>query len=50
MIYSCGLWRSELLREYYKEFKPQTYLFEGQKGNCKYFERSLEKVLKKVLS
>ena len=38
-----------LLRVYFQEYKPQTYLFEGQKGNCKYSERSLEEVLKKSL-
>lgn len=39
----------DLLRAYFIEYKPQTYLFEGQKGNCKYSERSLEEVLKKSL-
>lgn len=39
----------DLLREYYKSYKPSTWLFEGQfKGN-KYSERSLEEVLKKSI-
>jgi integrase/recombinase XerD len=36
----------DLLRVYYKSYKPQTYLFEGWVENTKYSERSLEKVLK----
>lgn len=38
----------ELLREYYKLFKPKVYLFEGQFGG-KYSEKSLESVLKQAL-
>ena len=34
------------LREYYKEYKPSVWLFEGQKIGIQYSERSLEEVLK----
>jgi integrase/recombinase XerD len=34
------------LREYYKEYKPTEWLFEGQKRGTQYSERSLEEVLK----
>ncbi|MEO8762186.1 MAG: site-specific integrase [Bacteroidia bacterium] len=37
----------QLLRAYYKEFAPSTYLFEGQKGG-KYTETSLEEVFHKA--
>ena len=37
------------LRNYYREYKPKKYLFEGQVAGEKYSERSLELVLKKVL-
>ncbi len=37
----------ELLRIYYKEYSPKTYLFEGQQKNTQYSTRSLEEVLKK---
>lgn len=37
----------ELLREYYKTYKPKDYLFEGQAGE-QYSERSLALVLKKA--
>jgi integrase/recombinase XerD len=40
----------ELLRNYYKEWKPKTWLFEGQVENTKYSEKSLENVLKQSLS
>lgn len=36
----------DMLREYYKAYKPLTWLFEGQMGNIKYSEMSLAKVLK----
>jgi len=36
-----------LLRNYYKEYSPKTYLFEGQEKNTQYSARSLEEVLKK---
>ncbi|WP_439553752.1 tyrosine-type recombinase/integrase [Flavobacterium macrobrachii] len=39
----------ELLREYYKLFKPTTYLFEGQKPGTSYDSRSLQQVLKQAL-
>lgn len=39
----------EMLRNYYLEFKPKTWLFEGQLENTKYSERSLEEVLKKSI-
>lgn len=39
----------ELLRSYYKEWKPKTWLFEGQVENTQYSARSLELVLKKSL-
>jgi len=34
-----------LLREYYKEYHPKVYLFEGEKGN-KYSSSSMSKILK----
>ena len=37
----------ELLRQYYQEYKPKDYLFEGQSGE-QYSERSLALVLKKA--
>ena len=39
----------ELLRNYYKEYSPKTYLFEGQKKNTQYSARSLEEILKKSI-
>lgn len=36
----------ELLREYYRLYKPKTWLFEGQIRGEKYSEKSLENVLK----
>lgn len=39
----------ELLRNYYKEYSPKTYLFEGQEKNTQYSPRSLEEVLKKSI-
>lgn len=39
----------ELLREYFKEYRPQTYLFEGG-VNQKYSSSSVAKVLKKAVS
>jgi integrase/recombinase XerD len=38
-----------MLREYYKAYKPSTWLFEGQNINEKYDERSLASVLKRAL-
>lgn len=38
-----------LLREYFAAYKPVTWLFEGQAGNCTYDERSLAHVLKQAV-
>lgn len=38
-----------ILREYYKEYKPKEYLFEGQKGG-KYSARSVQAIFKEALS
>ena len=35
----------EMLREYYKAYKPKTWLFEGQYKGEQYSETSLQKVL-----
>ncbi|HXL55321.1 MAG TPA: tyrosine-type recombinase/integrase, partial [Chitinophagaceae bacterium] len=37
----------ETLREYYKEYKPKEYLFEGQKGGM-YSSRSIQLILKEA--
>ncbi|PRY85342.1 site-specific tyrosine recombinase/integron integrase [Mongoliibacter ruber] len=39
----------ELLRSYFKIFKPSVYLFEGHRSIGKYSEKSLESVLKQAL-
>jgi len=39
----------EMLREYYKLFKPITYLFEGQRAGMAYDSRSLQLILKQAL-
>ena len=39
----------EMLREYYKLFKPTTYLFEGQTKGTPYSDKSLQQVLKQAL-
>ena len=39
----------EMLRDYYKAFKPKTWLFEGQYTGDQYSERSLQLVLKQAL-
>ena len=39
----------EMLREYFKIYKPKTYLFEGQKTGTPYDARSLQQVLKQAL-
>ncbi len=36
----------DLLREYYKMYKPQVWLFEGQKAGEQYSEKSIQSVLK----
>ena len=38
----------EMLRDYYKAFKPKTWLFEGQYAGYQYSERSLQLVLKQA--
>ncbi len=40
----------EMLREYYKAYRPQTWLFEGQNKGNRYSKESLAKVLKNALS
>lgn len=40
----------ELLREYYKVYKPKTYLFEGQEAGTPYSDKSLQSVLKQALN
>jgi integrase/recombinase XerD len=39
----------EMLREYYKVYKPTTYLFEGQTKGLPYDARSLQLILKQAL-
>lgn len=39
----------ELLRDYYKAYKPKTWLFEGQKAGNKYSPKSIQSVLKQSL-
>ena len=39
----------EMLREYYKAYKPKNWLFEGQQAGERYSERSLQLVLKQAL-
>jgi integrase/recombinase XerD len=39
----------EMLREYYKIYKPKTYLFEGQNNGFPYDARSLQLILKQAL-
>lgn len=39
----------EMLRVYYKMYKPKTYLFEGQNEGSPYDKRSLQQVLKQAL-
>jgi integrase/recombinase XerD len=39
----------QLLRDYYKLYKPKIYLFEGQKQNETYDPRSLQNVMKQCL-
>ena len=38
----------EMLRNYYKMYKPKVWLFEGQKAGDQYSEESLAKVLKQA--
>jgi site-specific recombinase XerD len=39
----------DLLRQYYRAYKPEVFLFEGQEKGEKYSDRSLESVLKQAL-
>ena len=39
----------EMLREYYKLYRPKIWLFEGQNAGEKYSERSIQKVLKQAV-
>jgi integrase/recombinase XerD len=39
----------EMLREYYKSYKPKVWLFEGQYEGERYSERSLEQVFKNAI-
>ncbi len=39
----------ELLRDYYKHYRPKCWLFEGVKEGTQYDERSLQQVLKKAV-
>lgn len=39
----------EMLREYYKMYKPKNWLFEGQNAGEQYSEKSLQNVLKQAL-
>lgn len=39
----------EMLREYYKTFRPQVWLFEGQQKGEQYSEKSLQAVLKQAI-
>ena len=39
----------EMLRDYYKSFKPKTWLFEGQEVGKKYSERSIQLVLNQAV-
>ena len=40
----------ELLRDYYKVFKPKTWLFKGQQSGVKYSERSIQLVLNQAVT
>jgi integrase/recombinase XerD len=39
----------EILREYYKAYKPKTWLFEGQNIGEQYSEKSIQSVLKQAI-
>lgn len=39
----------ELLREYYKAYRPKEWLFEGQNAGKRYSPTSLQKVLKRAI-
>jgi integrase/recombinase XerD len=40
----------EMLREYYRSYTPETWLFEGEKKGSPYHARSLQQVLKQALT
>ena len=40
----------ELLRDYYKAFKPKTWLFKGQQSGVKYSESSIQLVLNQAVT
>ena len=40
----------ELLRDYYKMYRPRVYLFEGETQGTPYSERSIQLVFKKALA
>jgi len=40
----------DMLRAYYKQYKPQQYLFEGQEKGEAYTARSLQQVLKQAVA
>ncbi len=40
----------EMLSDYWRQYKPKIWLFEGQKEGEKYSERSLENELKQSLA
>jgi integrase/recombinase XerD len=40
----------EMLRDYYKEYRPQQWLFEGQRKGERYSEKSLQQVFKQALT
>jgi len=40
----------EMLRNYYKEYRPQQWLFEGQRAGEQYSEQSLQSVFKQALA
>ena len=40
----------EMLREYYKSYRPKVWLFEGQKQGTPYSEKSLESILKQAIT
>lgn len=39
-----------VLREYYKEYKPEIWLFEGPNNNSKYSVRSVQEIFKTALN
>ncbi len=38
----------ELLQLYYRKYKPKNWLFEGEKGNCRYSKTSVARILQKA--